>query len=382
MPRRKKDGSWKPPLRPHRGPDGRLRARVRIGGVDHYCGPWESPDLDRYHRLVTEWLVAGPAATAGPGGPSVAELLTGYLEHAEVYYVRRGAPTAEVYHARTVGRVVDKLYGTTPAREFGALQLLAVREEFLRQVDGRTGKRWSRAHVNGMITRVRRVWRWGHERGLVPASCLESLRAVNPLKRTKTVAPEGRKVGPVAPETFAATLPHLGEPARALAQVHRLLGCRADEACRMRLGDVDRAADPASGCWRFTPDGWKTEWADGSPLGQHYWVGPAARSLLEPLLAACAAPDAPVFRTRGGRPYPVRSYHEAVARACRRAGVPHWSPGRVRHLRLTEVELAEHAAGRQGEEAAQAVGGHSDRKTTRVYVERSELARRVMTELG
>jgi integrase len=73
----------------------------------------------------------------------------------------------------------------------------------------------------------------------------------------------------------------------------------------------------------------------------------------------------------------VSGYKEAVARACRRAGVEHWSPARLRHSALTEVRRL------YGLEAAQVAGGHAHAAVTELYAETSaELARKVASERG
>jgi integrase len=66
-----------------------------------------------------------------------------------------------------------------------------------------------------------------------------------------------------------------------------------------------------------------------------------------------------------------------VARACDRAGVPHWHPNQLRHLFATEVRR------RYGLEAAQVALGHAKADVTQVYAERDlGLATRLALEMG
>ena len=75
--------------------------------------------------------------------------------------------------------------------------------------------------------------------------------------------------------------------------------------------------------------------------------------------------------------YTRHSYRVAVQRACKRAGIPAWSPRQLRHTRATAIRRA------FGLEAAKAVLGHTDTKITEIYAERDlELARKVMREIG
>jgi integrase len=71
------------------------------------------------------------------------------------------------------------------------------------------------------------------------------------------------------------------------------------------------------------------------------------------------------------------SYAHAIAKACKRAGVPHWHPNQLRHSHATMVR-------RQfGLEAAGAALGHSRMSVTEVYAERdADLARRVAAAIG
>jgi integrase len=84
-----------------------------------------------------------------------------------------------------------------------------------------------------------------------------------------------------------------------------------------------------------------------------------------------------VLKLRPGLKYTCHSYRVAVQRACKRAGVPAWSPRQLRHTRATAIRQA------FGLEAAKAVLGHTDTKITEFYAERDlDLAKRVMREIG
>ena len=81
--------------------------------------------------------------------------------------------------------------------------------------------------------------------------------------------------------------------------------------------------------------------------------------------------------SRRGSHYTKDSYKRAIARACKRAGVDHWSPNQLRHSRGTELRRT------YGLEAAQTVLGHRRADVTQIYAERDYgLARKVMREVG
>src|SRR5437660_485668 len=91
MPKRIPGSGWVPPLRSHRGRDGKLRARVRVGGVDHYLGEYGSPEAERrYHEFVADWLAGASTSQTLPSSPSktilVTHLLEAWTQHAEAEY--------------------------------------------------------------------------------------------------------------------------------------------------------------------------------------------------------------------------------------------------------------------------------------------------------
>lgn len=78
-----------------------------------------------------------------------------------------------------------------------------------------------------------------------------------------------------------------------------------------------------------------------------------------------------------GEHYTAASYRRAVERACGKAGVPVWTPHRLRHNAATEIRQE------FGLEAAQVMLGHSRADVTQIYAERdSELALKVAGERG
>ena len=67
----------------------------------------------------------------------------------------------------------------------------------------------------------------------------------------------------------------------------------------------------------------------------------------------------------------------AIWRACDKAGIPRWSPNRLRHTKATELRK------QFGLDAAGAVLGHTKLETTQIYAERSmELAERAALATG
>jgi integrase len=75
--------------------------------------------------------------------------------------------------------------------------------------------------------------------------------------------------------------------------------------------------------------------------------------------------------------YTARAYHCAIARACRRAGVPSWGPNRLRHNAATRLRRE------YGLDVARVILGHTSPAVTEVYAEVDRAkALAVMGEIG
>ncbi len=115
-----------------------------------------------------------------------------------------------------------------------------------------------------------------------------------------------------------------------------MTGCRCGEARKARVKDLDRAART------LTVHEHETARETGEPLVFH--LTDDVLAVIDRALLARGAggdPAAPIFASTRG-PFGRTAMTQAVARACQRAGVPHWSPHRLRH---TATNLLRQAAG-------------------------------------
>jgi hypothetical protein len=131
---------------------------VTLDGRDHYLGKFGTPESRaEYDRLIVEWISNGrrlQAPTSGAGSDlTVNEVLEAYVAFADSYYVKRGRPTSEVVCLRYSIRPLRQLYGDTLAREFGPLQLKAVRQAHI-------DHGYCRNEVNKHIGRIVRLFKW------------------------------------------------------------------------------------------------------------------------------------------------------------------------------------------------------------------------------
>jgi integrase len=377
------------------------RAVVTIGGRDIFLGKYNSPESRaEYDRLIAIWLAAGrrlPGPTNGASADlSVNELTLRFWRHAEDYYRRPdGAPAPALDNLRLALRPLKDLYGCTSAGDFDTKALKVVRQSMI-------DAGLSRRTINQRIARVVRVFRFGVEEKLVPASVHHSLKAVQGLRKGRAMVKESRKVEPVPTGHVEAVLPHLSRQLRAVVELQRLTGMRSGEVLSMRTCDIDTSDE----VWMYTPARHKTEHhGQARPI----YLGPRAQAVLRPWLRPDPSgylfqpreameayqterrrgrrtPLTPSHRARtrkaqprrtAGDRYDTRTYNHAVARACVRAGVPRWHPHQLRHSAATNIRAT------HGPDAARAVLGHSDARTTEVYAERDrEQAARVMRESG
>jgi len=410
------------------------QAVVVIRGASFYLGPWNSPDSHaEYRRVIAEHWSTGakttppppapgkgatPAAPASRPGLSVAEVILEFWNRRVLpYYVKDGRPTSERDNIRQALRFLRRAYGHTPARDFGALGLKAVRQTMIEA--GRC-----RTLINKDVHRIRGMFRWAAGEELYPGPSLAALDAVEALTKGRSDAKEHPPVGVVPEATVLATLPHLSPQVAAMVRLQLLTAARPGEVGTIRPRDIDRS-DPA--CWVYRPESHKTEHHGRERVIP---IGPKAQEVLRPWLdrapdaycfspaevveartpGATTAPPKPRRKGReqarrpkpGGR-YTKDSYRTAVARACDRAFL-HLTLAKIPAKKLTPEQRGELAAWRKAHrwhphqlrhtqasvirrefdsEAAQVILGHSKPDTTMIYAERDlERAKAVMRQVG
>jgi integrase len=187
-----------------------------------------------------------------------------------------------------------------------------------------------------------------------------------------------------------------------MVQLQRLTGCRPSEAMVMRPIDLTMTGPT----WIYRPFSHKNKHRG---LDRVIFLGPQAQAVIKPFLttnleAYLFSPreyvealhqrraqwrktkrtPSELKRHRKTKPqrvaaerYSRRTYRQAIVRACRKAGVPEWSPLQLRHTAATLIRA------KYGVEAAKVILGHTKVETTQIYAER-DLARAeaIMAEIG
>jgi len=244
------------------------RAYMRIRGRVRYLGPHGSPEsLEEYGRLVAE-LAASPAVPdhPAPAGLTIVELCAAYLDFAETYYRKNGGITRSVDQVRRAVQITAEYYGRTPASEFGPLALIAIQHRLLE-------KDLSRGYINSVVRLIRRMFRWGVSRELLPPGVYQALVTVEGLKKGRTAARETEPIKPVEDSVVEATLPHLPPVVRDMVRFQRLTGARPGEVCQLRPMDLDRS----EAIWKYWPACHKNEHYDRERV---VFIGPKAQAIL------------------------------------------------------------------------------------------------------
>lgn len=371
---------------------------------------------------------AVPRQVVESGACSIAELVARFLCWAETYYLRGGACTTELGNLKSALKPLVRLYGDETVTTFDVLRLKTLRQAIIEQgQQDKPGAGFTRTYVNGQVHRIRRVFRWGVEERLVPSAVLHELAALRSLKRGRCEGvrePKPRQ--PVSPAHFDAILDHVSQPVRGLLTFMWWTGARCCEATQLRGRDLDRS-NPV---WLFRPEFSKTEHHFEDPnavepiaIGPKAQAAIAAFAKLDPDLCWFSPRDAvaslhdlrrstratklydghvaryertraeraaqradPAFveayvANHGRKPpspprevYDTRGIDHAIARACKKAGIPRWSVHQLRHAALTRIRTE------FGAEAAVAVARHSDATVTRTYTRESK--RRLATAIA
>ena len=337
----------------HHKPSG--QARVRLAGRDLYLGKFGTPEAEAaYHAAVAEWQATGRApakATAAAvrsgrspaeAGPTVNEVILAFWKWAERRYPDRepGRTHGELVGYKSAIRLLRSGWGPTPVTSFGPNALRECQRMMV-------AEGWSRTYCNMNLSRLKRVFKWAVSREMVPPAVLTGLQTVEGLRKGETDAREPEARRPVDPAVYAATLERLSPRNCDVLDLLMLTGARPAELLGLTTRDLDRSG----AVWLATLGDHKT-----AHLGKVRTLcfGPKGQAILEKYLDD-RAKDVRLLRTT------VDTLRKAVTSACKRAGVPKWTPYQLRHT------FAYRARAEAGLNAAQKLLGHSSAKMTEHY---------------
>ncbi len=391
---------------------------------DYYLGRPGEESEKRYRKLLAEWIAGGnefPVARAAEPGArprNLRDLADRFEAHAESYYRRAdGSHTGEHLSIQRACLMLTESFGQVHPEEFGPSKLAQFQDGLTgrrygqkhdklgREIPG-TGKTFSRNYINGVVRRIKQMFRWAEANELVPAATYHRLATVPALKAGRSGARETSGLEPVTEDQVKATVTHLPRPVAALVWFCWHTGARMGEAVQLAREHVEMRGD----VWLFSPPQHKTTHRGKDRVIP---IGSEAQAILRPFLQI--SPDRPWFRpcdavteangrrrpdlddakaaTRQaknarrrqaqpkripGDTYTTNAVQVAIRRACEKAKVGRWTPHMLRHAALSRIRE------KRGLEAAAAIGGHWTLDVTQLYTRAAQqkLATEVMRDLG
>ncbi len=384
---------------------------VQIGGRTIYLGPHDSAEaIARYAVLLgiyqaNEFALPADFDTAsleervtlilGAGAPSaiatdqtsqpilVRHVTAAFRYHTVTKYAK--APTEKGRYDQ-ICKLVDEFDGDGLADKFGPVKLKRFRDNLVE-------RGLSRKYINKMTNSVIVVFKHAVSSELIGVTILQRLQTIDPLRKGQTTAPDHDAIEPANLFHVRATAKHLSPIVKAMLRIQICTGMRPKELRMMRPCDIDRSGP----VWIYRPSNHKTAWCGKTkaiPLiedardaitdylqrdPESYCFSPAESVAWRRAVGTANRKTPPNQGNARGRKldggglrgaagkrlprtqYTTTSYHQAIKRAAKKAGVPHWFPYQLRHLTATVVRAA------LGIEEAQALLGHSTAAMTAHY---------------
>ena len=363
----------------------RNRAFVQINSKRKYLpGNYGSAESHQAYREVLtqlrrERLGGTKASKPKLSGASLAELCAQYLVFAAGYYGESlrsefGNLMCAIKLLRT--HVDD----TIPVTTFSAVNIEELQSSLVKAG-------LSRSYINQTISKIKRIFKWGFTKKIVPLEAYHSVTAAAPLRKGRTKAPEKKKKKPIRKRQFDLVLAEVPKHIRDMMLIQRYTGVRSGSLVRAKAKQFRESRKHKMTIWKPRL---KTEWKDVELIIP---IGPRCLEILKPYLES-AKPDDYLFSPKASRKNPryndryssgsfCHAIHRAIDKINKRLiasggkRIAKWSPHAIRHLKGRRTRE------KYGIEAAQAILGHESIEATEIYsTRRQELARRVAKETG
>ncbi|MEO9595807.1 tyrosine-type recombinase/integrase [Rhodopirellula bahusiensis] len=396
-----------------------------IAGKDYYLGRHDSAEsLARYAVLIATYQAGGltlpddfslesieeqslamlNASSSGlvqsnqSNAPVLVSHVTAhYREHLREKYSEKNQ---DRYRGEQLADKLDSMFGDVTVDAFGPVKLKAFRDELIangmpsrwKHKRKKPKKPLARTYINRIINSVIGMFTHAVAGELVDITKVQQLKTLETLRNGQTTAPETEKVKPVPIEHVRMTADHLSPIIKAMLRIQVATGMRPSEVCAMRPCDIDRTGEN----WIYVPSKHKTGWRGKTKAVP---IIDDAREAITDYLnrdpeSFCFSPkEAMEWRRAVGAAkrvtpmscgnrkgtnrkkdpkrlprdhYDAHSYRQALQRAQKTAGSPHWFPYQLRHLSATTIRAA-----LGGTEEAQALLGHSTALMTDHYTQKS-----------
>lgn len=355
-----------------------------------YLGRGEDPDkpsmevVAKYREAVRRILGNEPAKPElVPETMTVAELAAQHMDYARTAYCG-----SELRGIECSLRHLVNCCGMTDVNKFGPRKLAEYQQHLV-------GLGHTRQGINKTVKRIRRMFKWAVSMELASAPVLQSLGCLDPLRFGRTTAPEAPELPAVEDHQIHAVLPHLGPRVSAMIMLQRLNGMRPGEVCNISMAEIDRSIP---GRWVYHPVRHKTAYrgsrrqipiigrameillpwvrADGLPLfspaeetaDRMAAMREKRQTKVQPSQVDRSKEDP---QKKPGDKYDTNSYRRAIEYACRKVGIPNWSPNGLRKARAQEIKDS------LGMDHARALLGHTSADITKRYYAKQDLAKAV-----
>lgn len=320
-------------------------AITRVDGEVVSLGRYGNPDgFEKYQRIRDEWLVAREYAIKVESTRlTVADLVERWLTHQHEQVNAGRLAKRRYYAAKYAAEALLREHAGMRVESFGTAALLDIQSRLAatpcntkrgRYRDAKDPPMLSRTEVNARVNDIRRIFKWGVVRELVPEGRITKLQAVEGLGIGDARESEPREAAdPEHVRALVAELDargHFGE-ARALELV-RWTGCRPGEVCTLRAANVFS-----------TPDGLelrvKNKTKKQTGKDRIVQLNERAAGIVRAALEAGRSidPDRFLFMSNRGRPLNSNTFGNTLRRVGRAAGLPTFHPYQLRHLAATEA---------------------------------------------
>jgi integrase len=217
-----------------------------------YHGPFGlAQTTANYKKWLSEYLAQAdtqiPTTPTDKKDPTIADLVVHFSKWADMYFRNpaTGKPTSQIHVLKSAIREL-KDYLQTPIAEFTPRDLIAVRaglvhRDIMPQSIFTKRKKLTISSVNGLIIKIRMMFKRGVEWGLVPINVFSALMCVKPLSwRTAPTLRDPAPIQPVDEAHLDRIQPHLAPVYRVLMSVHLATGMRIKELIGMRWSEISQ----------------------------------------------------------------------------------------------------------------------------------------------
>lgn len=314
-------------------------------------GWWVTTQGGKYRKLCREEEGEENARRLLSQPLLLSQVLPAYFNFCKTYYrLPNGSISRDVYN---IEKAFTELTDANAPAELTKEHLNRARDEMLE-------RGLCRKYINQRIGRVRRCIAWMHELNYVSDKCAMMAKVYRNLPAFRSSARETDPVEAVEWSVVERTLTHLHDPWKSMVLLQWYTGMRPGEVCNLTISEVIRTSEP----WIIDKGkNHKTAWKQKK---RRLAVGPQAREILSHWIKIAEINERQfLFRGRQNIKtciLPV-GYSHAIAKICKKHGIPTWTPNQLRHAYATRVRAA------FGLDAAQSMLGHSSADISQIYAE-------------